>query len=223
MAAKKHNMFRSKARLAFNVQEAQQHDYIFFNNPVFVQGYALACAVGGAVDLQTAAVLALAGCMLIIPVRLLGELAVGRIKARLRMLFYVGVGAVLSVPMLIVIYRIFGVEAVLAGIFLPLLFVDGAVTWRAGESKREGARVVLRGALSSAAGGVLALLLIGGVRELLGKGALWETALFSRGVWPAAQTLPGGFIITALLAAFWQYLSAAVKRLLFIGGREEDD
>ena len=150
MAAKKHNMFRSKARLAFNVQEAQQHDYIFFNNPVFVQGYALACAVGGAVDLQTAAVLALAGCMLIIPVRLLGELAVGRIKARLRMLFYVGVGAVLSVPMLIVIYRIFGVEAVLAGIFLPLLFIDGAVTWRAGESKREGARVVLRGALSSA-------------------------------------------------------------------------
>ena len=222
MAAKRNNLFTSKARLAFNPQEAQQHDYIFFNNPVLVQGYAMACALGGAVNLQAAVVLALAGSLLIFPVRLIGEASVGFVKARLRMLVYIIAAALISIAMLALVLHIFGAEAVLLGLYLPLLFADMVVTSRAAQPMREGWGLALRGALSTVVGFSLALVLIGGTRELLSFGTLWDVSVVPAGIWPAAQTVPGALVVTALYAALWQYVSGGVKKLLFIGGREDD-
>ena len=218
----KDGAYVSRSRLMLNSEETQRNDFIFFNNTVFIQGFALTPVIAAASSLKSAVLLALAAAAIIIPVRIIGDFTVGWIKTRLRVIFYALLAAFILIPEMILLSGWFGSRFVAIGLYIPLLFVDAAVTWRANVSEREGARHVFRNAFSAAIGYALAICLVGSVREILGKGTIWDYRLFGSPVFPAASIIPGGFLIAALFAAFWQGISGALRRVLFDGGRTGD-
>ncbi len=220
MAERKKGLF--KTRLTLDVSEAQEYDYILLNNPVFVRGYAMCAAVGGAVSLKSAVLLAIAGSLLIIPVRLLGDLTVGIVKAKLRIAAYAVLSGLFCVPVMVFMTWLFGGDTLVLGVYMPLVFLDSVVLSRAVQPAREGPRLVWSGAFGSALGYSLALVLIGTIRELLAAGTLWEAKVLPAGIWSAAAGIPCGLIITALLCAVWQAVCAVAKRVKFIGGHDNE-
>ncbi len=209
----------SRSRLTLNSDEAQKNDFIFFNNTVLVQGLALTPVIGAANTLKGAVILAIAAVTLIIPTRILGDATVGWIKTRLRIIVYTVLAAIIMIPDMILLSKWFGGKFISVGLYVPLLFVDGAVTWRASVAQREGTRHVFRNAFSTAIGYAMVITFVGAIRELLGKGTIWDAQVFPGPPFSAASLVPGGFLITALVAAFWQSITSFFKRIIFSGGR----
>ena len=210
-----------RSRLMLNTEEAQQNDFLFFNNTVLMQGLALTPVIAAATTLENAVILAIAGAVLIIPTRILGDVTVGRIKTRLRIIFYTVLSALIMVPDMIFLSRWFKGSFVSVGLYVPLLFVDGAVTWRASVAQREGTRHVFRNAVSTTLGYAFAICLTGTVREILGKGTVWGVQIFGKAPFTVASMVPGGFLITAVLAAGWQGITRFFKKIIFSGGKSE--
>ncbi len=210
-----------RSRLMLNTEEAQQNDFLFFNNTVLMQGLALTPVIAAATTLENAVILAIAGAVLIIPTRILGDVTVGRIKTRLRIIFYTVLSALIMVPDMIFLSRWFKGSFVSVGLYVPLLFVDGAVTWRASVAQREGTRHVFRNAVSTALGYAFAICLTGTVREILGKGTVWGVQIFGKAPFTVASMVPGGFLITAVIAAGWQGITRFFKKIIFSGGKSE--
>lgn len=211
----------SRSRLMFNAQEAQKNDFILFNNTVLIQGLALTPVIAAATTLKDAVILAIAGAVVIIPTRIIGDATVGWVKTRLRIIFYALIAALVLIPDMIMLYRWFGSRFIALGLYVLLLSVDGAVTWRASVSQKEGARHVFRNAFSTAIGYSLVICLIGTVREMIGKGTIWDIKLLNTALFPAASIIPGGLMITALFAAFWQGITGFLRKFLFAGGKEQ--
>lgn len=218
---KDNDAFVSRSRLMLNTDEAQKNDFIFFNNAVLGQGLALTPVVAAAGTLKSAVILAIAAVVLIIPTRILGDATVGWIKTRLRVIFYTVISAIILIPDMIFLSRWFGGSFISVGLYVPLLFVDGIVTWRASVAQREGARHVFRNAFSTAIGYSLVICLVGSLREILGKGTIWGFRLFSGPLFSAASIIPGGFLITALVAALWQSSASFFKKIIFAGGKTD--
>ena len=211
--------FVSRSRLMLNAEEAQKNDFIFFNNAVLGQGLALTPVIAAATTLKNAVILAIAAVVLIIPARILGDATVGWIKTRLRIIFYAVLSALLLIPDMFFLSKWFGGSFISVGIYVPLLFVDGVVTWRASVAQREGARHVFRNAFSTAIGYASVICIIGAIREILGKGTIWGVRLFQGPLFSAASVIPGGFLVTALVAACWQSISSFFKKIIFAGGK----
>ena len=104
---KDRGQYVQRSRLMLNTEEAQQNDFIFFNNTVLIQGLALTPVIAAATSLKSAVILSIAGAVLIIPTRILGDATVGRIKTRLRVIFYAILSAILLVPDMILLSRWF--------------------------------------------------------------------------------------------------------------------
>lgn len=211
----------SRSRLMLNSEEAQKNDFLFFNNTVLIQGLALTPVIAAATTLKDAVILAIAAVMLIIPTRIIGDTTVGWVKVRLRIIVYAVLAALILIPDMIMLYRWFGSRFIALGLYVLLLSVDGAVTWRASVSQKEGARHVFRNAFSTAIGYSLVICLIGTVREMIGKGTIWDIKLLNTALFPAASIIPGGLMITALFAAFWQGITGFLREFLFAGGKEQ--
>ncbi len=218
---KGNDSFVSRSRLMLNAEEAQKYDFLFFNNAVLGQGLALTPVIAAANTLRNAVILAIAAVVLIIPTRILGDATVGWIKTRLRIIFYTVLSALILIPDMILLSRWFGGSFISVGLYVPLLFVDGIVTWRASVAQREGARHVFRNAFSTAIGYSVVICLVGSIREILGKGTIWGVQLFRGPLFSAASIIPGGFLITALIAAFWQSITSIFKKIVFGGGKTD--
>ena len=217
--ARANRKVRAKGRLARNARETQATDYFLFNNAVLVQGYAMAPLISGAINLRSATILALAGIILIIPIGVLGEVLTGVLNKHLRLGICVFVTSILIIPEMVVLYRVFGGDAIIIGLYLPLLFVERIITFRATDEVREGFLRSLNRSLSLALGYALVMLACGALREVLGAGTLWGTSLSMKPLWPAASTAPAGLITVALFAAFWNLICRFFRRMLFT---EED-
>ena len=212
----------SRSRLMLNSEEAQKNDFIFFNNTVLIQGLALTPVIAAAGTLKDAVILAIAAVILIIPTRIIGDVTVGWIKARLRIIFYAVLAAVILIPDMILLSGWFGSRFTALGLYVPLLFADGAVTWRASVAQKEGARHVFRNAFTTAFGYAFVICLIGSVREILGKGSIWDYKLFGSALFPSASIIPGGLLVTALIAAFWQSITGFFRNIVFAGGKSSE-
>ena len=209
-----------KTRLTLSRAEAVEYDGFLLSNPVFVKGFALTAAVGGAVSLRNALLLSLAGAVLILTVRLLCEAVCGWVKQRWRTPACVLISALASIPVMVLLTAAFGGDVLIIGLYMPLLFMDSAVLARSWAPGREG-RLVLGGAVLSALGFTAAMVLIGTARELLADGSILGRDLFSP-VWKSASSVTGGLIVTALFAAVWQMIRAAVMRVMPVGGHEDE-
>ncbi len=199
-------------------EDRARRDLIFRNNPVLIGGHALAPVVMAATSLRNAVILSIAVLLIEIPVRILGNLTVGFIPQRLRTMFYALLAAGCYIPTLLVLHLIFNISAFLSvGLYLPLIVCDALVLGRSEIPTRERFLESLRNGILTAVGFSLAICLIGTLRELLANGTLWGISLSQTALphFPLAGIAAGGFILTALLCAVWQWLITAIRRGLF--------
>lgn len=103
------------------------------------------------------------------------------------------------------------------GAFIPLIVVNCIILGRQEAfASRHGVKLAAVDALGMSAGFLLALLALGGVREVLGSGSLFGVALFGSQFepWVIMILPPGGFLTLGLLLLLFNW--AAQKRAAFM-------
>ena len=203
------------------------HDRIFLNNPVIMQGMGLAPLVVLATSGRSALMLAAAVALLLTPSRatryllskpvpLREHAGEEELRARLlpRGLLYSGTAAVVYMAVYPVLDRLFGVELLTLGIYLPMLVVEPLLIYRYGRVQETLRKAVSKG-LRVTVGYAAVLLLVGCIREWLAGGTVFGFAVTANTVLlPLAAMPAGGFILLGVLAAMWRALAARYKAFL---------
>ena len=203
------------------------HDRIFLNNPVIMQGMGLAPLVVLATSGRSALMLAAAVALLLTPSRVISYLlsklvplqehaSEEELRARLlpRGLLYSGTAAVVYMGVYPVLDRLFGVELLTLGIYLPMLVVEPLLIYRYGRVQETLRKAVSKG-LRVTVGYAAVLLLVGCIREWLAGGTVFGFAVTANTVLlPLAAMPAGGFILLGVLAAMWRALAARYKAFL---------
>ena len=202
------------------------HDRIFLNNPVIMQGMGLAPLVVLATSGRSALMLAAAVALLLTPSRVisyfLSKLVPLRehageeeLRARLlpRGLLYSGTAAVVYMAVYPVLDRLFGVELLTLGIYLPMLVVEPLIIYRYGRVQ-ETVRKALSKGVRVTVGYAVVLLLVGCIREWLAAGTVFGFAVGDAVLLPLASMPAGGFLLLGVLSAVWRALAARYKAFL---------
>ncbi len=204
--------FKKESSISLPLDEAMRHDLIFLNNPVLIQGLALTPVIAAANTLKNAAVLAVLALIIIVPVRVFGDMLIKVSSTRLRLIEYALISAIIYVPAIILVNMLFGSAALGAGMYLPLFVVDGIVLSRAEIQSKEGVARAAYNGLMTTLGYSAVLLFVGALRELLSLGTLWGEKLLERAPLPIESSIAGGMITVALLSAALQWAASAYKR-----------
>ena len=202
------------------------HDRIFLNNPVIMQGMGLAPLVVLATSGRSALMLAAAVALLLTPSRLLSFLlsklvplqehaSEEELRAKLlpRGLLYCGTAAVVYMAVYPILDRLFGVELLTLGIYLPMLVVEPLIIYRYGRVQ-ETVRKALSKGVRVTVGYAVVLLLVGCIREWLAAGTVFGFAVGDAVLLPLASMPAGGFLLLGVLSAVWRALAARYKAFL---------
>ena len=202
------------------------HDRIFLNNPVIMQGMGLAPLVVLATSGRNALMLAAAVALLLTPSRLLSFLlsklvplqehaSEEELRAKLlpRGLLYCGTAAVVYMAVYPILDRLFGVELLTLGIYLPMLVVEPLIIYRYGRVQ-ETVRKALSKGVRVTVGYAAVLLLVGCIREWLAAGTVFGFAVGDTVLLPLASMPAGGFLLLGVLSAVWRALAARYKAFL---------
>ena len=202
------------------------HDRIFLNNPVIMQGMGLAPLVVLATSGRNALMLAAAVALLLTPSRLLSFLlsklvplqehaSEEELRAKLlpRGLLYCGTAAVVYMAVYPILDRLFGVELLTLGIYLPMLVVEPLIIYRYGRVQ-ETVRKALSKGVRVTVGYAAVLLLVGCIREWLAAGTVFGFAVGDAVLLPLASMPAGGFLLLGVLSAVWRALAARYKAFL---------
>ena len=202
------------------------HDRIFLNNPVIMQGMGLAPLVVLATSGRNALMLAAAVALLLTPSRLLSfflsklvplqeHASEEELRAKLlpRGLLYCGTAAVVYMAVYPILDRLFGVELLTLGIYLPMLVVEPLIIYRYGRVQ-ETVRKALSKGVRVTVGYAAVLLLVGCIREWLAAGTVFGFAVGDAVLLPLASMPAGGFLLLGVLSAVWRALAARYKAFL---------
>ena len=80
--------------------------------------------------------------------------------------------------------------------------------------QRERVGTALRKGVITSIGYVLVMLIVGGLREVIGAGTLYGMVVFQKPILPIAALPSGGFIFLAVLVALWRGFVTAAKHQL---------
>ena len=201
---------RSSSRIPRSYQEAEadlnekiRRDHIWLSNPVMVRGLGLAPVIGAALDGRRALMLCVACLILVTLTRPIAVAVCHLTKNRWRPIIYCYTAAVLYIPTYILLYRIFGADTSMLGIYLPILTVDPAIVKRMEFTELEPVSTALRHGWNNALGMCAALLLVGCLREFLATGSVFYYVILNRTLLPMAALPAGGFVLLGVLAACW--------------------
>ena len=202
------------------------HDRIFLNNPVIMQGMGLAPLVVLATSGRNALMLAAAVALLLTPSRLLSfflsklvplqeHASEEELRAKLlpRGLLYCGTAAAVYMAVYPILDRLFGVELLTLGIYLPMLVVEPLIIYRYGRVQ-ETVRKALSKGVRVTVGYAAVLLLVGCIREWLAAGTVFGFAVGDAVLLPLASMPAGGFLLLGVLSAVWRALAARYKAFL---------
>ncbi len=188
-----------------DVEKRARRDRVFLNNPVIMQGLGLAPLIVAATTLKNGVMLSVAVLLLLTPTRVLAALLSRFAYFRFRGLTYALTAAAVFVGVRYVMGLLYPVsDLALLGLYLPLLVADPIVLKRYERPQRERVRTALRKGIITSLGYILMLLLISGLREFLGAGALMGTQVMKNALFPMAQLPSGGFILLALVMCVWR-------------------
>lgn len=214
-------------RIVRDPEKFFHHDRVFLNNPVVMQGMGLAPLVVLATSGQNALMLAVAVLLLLTPSRLLACLlsrlfplreehpSNAELEKNLlpRSFIYSGSAAVVYLAAYPILNRLFGVNLLVLGIYLPLLVVEPLLTYRFGRVQETARKALSKGVRITFGYGLL-LLLLGCVREWLAVGTVFGHAVGRRAILPMAGMPAGGFIVLGVLCAIWRTLAKKQKNYL---------
>lgn len=202
-----------------DVEKRARRDRVFLNNPVIMQGLGLAPLIVAATTLKNGVMLSVAVLLLLTPTRVLAALLSRFAYFRFRGLTYALTAAAVFVGVRYVMGLLYPVsDLALLGLYLPLLVADPIVLKRYERPQAASvcARRCAKGIITSL-GYILMLLLISGLREFLGAGALMGTQVMKNALFPMAQLPSGGFILLALVMCVWRAAAASVKQQMSLG------
>ncbi|MFK5971408.1 MAG: electron transport complex subunit E [Candidatus Marithrix sp.] len=103
------------------------------------------------------------------------------------------------------------------GAFVPLIVVNCMILGRQEAfASKHNVRLAVADALGVAIGFIFALLILGGLREILGNGSLFGISLFGPNFEPWVVMLlpPGGFIMLGLILLFFNWLKQKKDNLV---------
>jgi len=215
-------MSAKRSKLTQSPDEKFRRDTLVANNPVLVQGLALAPVIAAALTLKNALMLAAAGSMLMIPTRFFANLLAGSAPHRLRPMIYSITSALIYIPIAALILRYFALDAVAVGMYLPLLVVDSIVLSRSGMPEREKVFESLFNGVRTALGFSLVIAFVGALRELLAYNKLMGVPVVIGFRLALFGTTAGGFVIVAVLCALLQWIISAMKRLIYSEVKKND-
>jgi len=207
-------------RLIVSTEERLRRDLIIVNNPVLVEGLALAPVIAACVTLRNAMMLSVMIPILHIPTRFFGNLLIGSIPQRLRAPLYSIMACIFYIPGYMALFRLFGVNIANLGIYLPMLVVDSIILSRTDIPQREKIGASLTNGIVTSFGFAFAAITVGAVREILGLGRIWGIEIAKRAPIPIINTAAGGFMIVAILCAVLQYFISLIKRAKYRGAKE---
>ena len=194
---------RNYAEAEAQLNERIRADHIWLSNPVLVRGLGLAPVIGAALDGQRALMLCIAALILVTFTRVLAVAVCHLTKNRFRPVIYCYSAALLYIPTYVLLYRLFGTDLSLLGIYLPIFVVEPAIVKRMEFSELEPVRDAFRHGFNNALGMCVVLLLVGCLRELLATGAVFGNVILHNTLLPMAALPAGGFVIFGILAAVW--------------------
>ena len=198
-----HGTPRNYAEAEAALNERIRADHIWLSNPVLVRGLGLAPVVGAALDGKRALMLCVAALILVTFTRVLAVAVCHLTKNRFRPVVYCYSAALLYIPTYILLYRLFGTDLALLGIYLPILVVEPAIVKRMEFSELEPVKDAFRHGFNNALGMCVVLLIVGCLRELLATGAVFGNVILHSALLPLAALPAGGFVIVGILAAIW--------------------
>ena len=185
------------------LNERIRRDHIWLSNPVMVRGLGLALVIGAALDGKRALMLCVASLILVALTRPVAVAICHLTQNRWRPVIYCYTAAVLYIPTYILMYRMFGADLSVLGIYLPILTVDPAIVKRMEFTELESVSTAFRHGYNNALGMCAALLLVGCLREFLATGAIFGHVVIHRTLLPMAALPAGGFVLLGVLAAIW--------------------
>ncbi len=203
-------------------------DGLWHNNAGFVQLLGLCPLLAVSNTVVNALGLGLATMLTLVASNLTVSLARPLLRPEIRIpLFVLVIASVVTAIELLMNAFMHDLFLVL-GIFIPLIVTNCAIIGRAEAfaSRNTPARAALDG-LATGLGFALALVALGGVREILGQGTLFAQAHMLFGQWGAGMTLtlipeyrglllamlpPGAFILLGLLIAARNAIDSAAKQ-----------
>ena len=189
----------AEEELAQNIHD----DHLWLNNPVMVRGLGLAPIVAAAVSGQNAWMLCAAAILLVTATRMLAVAICHLTGNRFRPVIYCYSAALLYIPTYVLLYRLFGTDLSLLGIYLPIMVVEPAIVKRMEFADLEPVKDAFRHGFNNALGMCIVLLIVGCLRELLATGAVFGNVILHNALLPLAALPAGGFVIVGILAAVW--------------------
>ena len=196
-------MPRTYAEAEAALNERIRADHIWLSNPVLVRGLGMAPVIGAALDGQRALMLCIAAMILVTFTRVLAVAVCHLTKNRFRPVVYCYSAALLYIPTYILLYRLFGTDLSLLGIYLPIMVVEPAIVKRMEFADLEPVKDAFRHGFNNALGMCIVLLIVGCLRELLATGAVFGNVILHNALLPLAALPAGGFVIVGILAAVW--------------------
>ncbi|MES9935577.1 MAG: Rnf-Nqr domain containing protein, partial [Sedimenticola sp.] len=103
------------------------------------------------------------------------------------------------------------------GAFIPLIVANCMILGRQEAfASRNGVKMAVIDAAGMSAGFMFALLALGGVREILGNGSLFNIPLFGESFepWVIMILPPGGFITLGLILLFFNWITARKRAFM---------
>ena len=188
-------------------------DSIFLNNPVIMQGLGLAPIIVAATSLKNAVMLSVAVIPLLVLTRIIAAVLARVTYFRFRGLTYSVTSAVVYIGVYYLMSKLFlAADIAQLGLYLPLLVVDPIVLKRYERPQKELVSTALSKGAITALGYALTICLMGGLREVLGAGAIYGRVLFDQPPFPIAVLPAGAFMLLAVVMAAWRGVVSAIRR-----------
>lgn len=189
---------------------------IFTQNPVFVRGLALPFAVMITSNLKNGVAVSILMACSLIPCVLLAALVGQRLPKWIILMVCALFSMVIIMAALPLVMPISPEITDSLGIYIPILSLNSIMSFLClRHRKNVRPLLALADAVSYSVGFAFALCLIASLRELLGANTLWGTPVPLSLKMSGLQFAFSGFIVTALLCAFFQAAGRCVRGRIF--------
>ncbi|MCL2106347.1 MAG: hypothetical protein FWH26_04705 [Oscillospiraceae bacterium] len=193
----------------------------FLQNPILVQAIGLAPVVAAATTLRASLIISLVCAAQLVVCEPLAGAVLKKLPGWLRVAVYYVLGLALTLPLLYWLELRGDVAVTTLGLYLPLLALNSLTAVRCERfAVLHTPAECLRDALANALGYAAVALVVGVIRETLGRGSIWGREFMSmniRGLW-----MPfGGFLLVGALAALLKVILRFLSERGIYSGADE--
>lgn len=183
------------------------------DNPVLVSGLSLGPIVAISQSLKAGLSLSVAFCIIIVPVLVIFGFIPIKLSKSMRIILAALLSCVFFVPALWFAQTIFPEVNDKVGVFLPLMVVNPIINVKSADAaKGYKPFTSMKRGIETAISFSLVMCFVSALREILGKGTIWDTPITSLGGNISFQLPFMGFIIVGLLAAGVKSISILMSK-----------